>query len=520
MIFWVLPNYGVKTIPVLRQLLEEFSREHPGIKVEVEVKNRRTLWQQLFLCLRRHPSQSSVSDRTRNRDLWSSEGDGYGPLTAPAPSDDARGRKRDGVEARGTQGSGPPEAEQLRQHPSQSYGYGGPPEAEQLRQPGNFRAPDLIQIPHHWTTVFSRLGLFQDLAEADWRLQGELPEILARHCVLAGTDTFYSAPWWMEITALHSRTETLRCLNAGSESGFSSWESFIAACEELRNRFGTSAADAVVSGRRLNHKRPGTGRPGRVHATGRPGDGFYPVINKAERNYITAGDVMPCVWNRGGDIFTADGGRSMIHKDEAVRGITDYLRLAEDGLMPVMEERGPVPVSLDDRTAAMAFCRRLPSLWKAGAAARLRRDSSAGGAVRVLPFPGGGRSLICGHNLAMLRDCRCRREAGILLKWLTASEAQSRHARLIHAFPCRLSSLEELMDADRENGRIYRQILSSGRVLPNVTVTPTCERLLDSALWKTSLEIAGHASSGNSLARKLITVQAEVDYLLSLYGDR
>ena len=50
--FWVLPNNGFQTAPLVGDLLKGFHWEHPGLEVEVEVKTPASLWRHLFRSLK------------------------------------------------------------------------------------------------------------------------------------------------------------------------------------------------------------------------------------------------------------------------------------------------------------------------------------------------------------------------------------------------------------------------------------------------------------------------------------
>lgn len=354
-----------------------------------------------------------------------------------------------------------------------------------LRQPREFPFPDLVQIPHNWTAVFSRLGLFQDLLDWDPGISpGECLEALRSHCLLPGTSRVYSLPWWMEVSALHYRPDCLREVSRSPAELLGTWEGFLAACEKLGKK--------------------------------RRGGDFYPLENTSSGGAASVKDAMPFVWNRGGELFSGDLGRSAMHKEEALEGIDDYFLLARKGYLPLMRERLYMENRLSEGGAAMALSRRRPRLT-AG------RRASAGRAIKTLPVPGissPGRSLIAGHNLAVVRDAGKSREAFVLLKWLSKPQAQARYAGAIGALPCCGAAFENVPGFCEEERGIYFRMLPGAGTLPNITVCGTYEKLLDDVLWKASREILRQAYSSNFLAQKLIMVQAEMDYLLSLYGDR
>jgi len=48
MIFWMLPDSGIETSEVMEELLKDFRQQHPDINLEVQVINRRALWNKIF----------------------------------------------------------------------------------------------------------------------------------------------------------------------------------------------------------------------------------------------------------------------------------------------------------------------------------------------------------------------------------------------------------------------------------------------------------------------------------------
>lgn len=48
MIFWMLPDSGLETSEVMEGFLKDFCQQHPDIDLDVQVINRRTLWNKIF----------------------------------------------------------------------------------------------------------------------------------------------------------------------------------------------------------------------------------------------------------------------------------------------------------------------------------------------------------------------------------------------------------------------------------------------------------------------------------------
>ena len=341
-----------------------------------------------------------------------------------------------------------------------------------LRDSKNRETADIIELPHSWTAVFAKLGL---LAEMCGVLESfnpaKYPDFLKKGCMTEEKDTVFSAPWWMEAPALFYRPEALKKQGLSPEADLLDWEHFLAACERL----------AAANRRR----------------------GFYPVLNGAGR--MSAAHAMPCIWNRGGDLFSEDMNRCTLSKDEAVRGLEDYLEPALRGYLPLFDdavfEGGP----FYEDAAAMVFGTRLP--------ATPGRKST----FRPVRLPGARKKeQVLGYNLAAASGSPRLKEAGLFLKWALAADNCRSFAEDFGVFPCLNAAFEETL-ADAGGGEVWRSIFSAPVVPPNTTVYPTAELLLDKALWHASLRIARSAYAREDLLRELVIAHGEIDYLLSLY---
>ncbi|HLD28938.1 MAG TPA: hypothetical protein VJC03_01250, partial [bacterium] len=236
--------------------------------------------------------------------------------------------------------------------------------------------------------------------------------------------------------------------------------------------------------------------------------GEYPMTNPDPGGAVSSRDVLPCIWNRGGEFLSGDFTRSGIHKEEAVEGIEEYLSLFSEGLMPLMGIGNTCGACSGKFGGSLMFSRRrTPFAGKAGVKRSL---------YGTMPLPV-KNPLISVYSLAVLKDARQKKEGLRILEWFSKPEIHLRYARLIDAFPC-LNSWKP--DVSSEAEKVYYENLSRTRAVPNITVSGTYERLLDAVLWKAAREMMKRSYSRDYLMQKLILLQAEMDYLLSLYGDR
>jgi len=342
--------------------------------------------------------------------------------------------------------------------------------------------PDIVQIPHYWTALFSRLGLLENLSLLLPSLCDDcLLEPLRANCYMPGSSDIYSYPWWMDVSALHYRVDHLENLGIEPEKAMATWDGFLKVCGMLQQKRG--------------------------------GHNYFPLENANIKGTMTARDVLPFIWNRGGDIFSTDMMRSTIHREEVLRGIEDYLNLFRRGYMPLMREKGSIG-TLSQGRASMSISRRLSPITQSEAAGNRLM-------VRTIPIPGdifGSQSFLSSYNLAILASSQHKEDAAGLLRWMTAEENMSRYCNLVQAFPCTAAGFEKFIFSSSERMGTYAQIVAGAKALPNMTVCGTYMEIIDEVLDRISHDLAAERFSSSLLLREMVKVQVEVDFLISLYG--
>ncbi|MFA5162404.1 MAG: extracellular solute-binding protein [Elusimicrobiales bacterium] len=349
------------------------------------------------------------------------------------------------------------------------------------RQPRRAETGDIVQIPHYWTALFARLGIIDPLPEFTPKsCLDEWIEPLRPHCLLPGSSDIYSVPWWMDVTALHYRTDHMRAVCGNGSAAFREWDDVVRICRELARKFG--------------------------------GGNYFPMENSNLRGSVNLRDLLPSIWSRGGDIFNTECTRAVVHREEALRGMEDYLQLLSGGHMPLLRERGSLGTMLEGR-ASMTVSRRLSQ-------SLLPENDEF--EVKTVPLPGGlygAHSLLSSYNLALVKNAKNRSEAAELLKWLVRPAQQAMYCRMIHAFQPAAAEFEQFIFSSHERMRTYSEIVAGARALPNVTVCGTYVEILDSALSRIAIAVARGSYSSGMLLQEMVKVQVEMDYLLSLYGE-
>jgi len=341
-----------------------------------------------------------------------------------------------------------------------------------LRDSKNSESADIIELPNSWTAVFAKLGLLAEIGGVYESFNpARYPDFLKKGCVTKDSDIVYSVPWWMESPALFYRTDEFKKRGLRPEISLADWQGFMSACERL----------AAGSKRR----------------------GFYPVMYGDGR--MSAAHALPCIWNRGGGIFSDDLNRCTFSKEEAVKGLEDYLEPALKGYLPLFSDTVMEGGPFFEDSAAMVLGTRFP-----GPPGRKTCFAPA-------RLPGARqKEHILGYNLAVAAGSSSFKEAGVFLKWALSAENCRSFASAFGAFPCLKQAFEETLENVR-GGEVWRNIFSSPAAPPCASVYPTAELLLDKALWHASLRIARQAYNREDFLRELIIAQGEIDYLLSLY---
>jgi ABC-type glycerol-3-phosphate transport system substrate-binding protein len=343
-----------------------------------------------------------------------------------------------------------------------------------LRDSKNCKSADVIELPHSWTAVFAKLGL---LAEMGGVLEtfnpAGYPDFLKKGCVPEENEVFFSTPWWMEAPALFYRPEVFKKHSLRPEACLTEWGGFLSACGRIAGS---------------NKKR-----------------GFYPVLQGGGLGRLNSFNALPCVWNRGGGLFSQDMNRCTISKDDTVKGLEDYLEPALRGYMPLFGEAVFEGGPFYEDAAAMVLGSRAPV-------------SSGGKSVfSPIRLPGPRKKdPVLSYNLAASSGSTHLKEAGLFLKWALSADNSRSFAAAFGVFPCLKQVFEESLE-DARGGETWREIFSSGELTPNTAVYPTAELLLDKALWHASLRIARQAYAREDFMRELIIAQGELDYLLSVY---
>ncbi len=342
-------------------------------------------------------------------------------------------------------------------------------------------APDIIEIPHYWTALLSRSEIIENLSSLDKKLSVDnFITPLQKHCYKPGTKNIYSIPWWMDVLAMHYRVDHLKVVSDNPEKELETWNGLIDVCNKLKKKFKNV-------------------------------EDYFPIQNADWRGSISIRSIFPCLWSKGADIFNEKLTKSTIENKKFKQTMADYLRLATDNYIPVLKERGSLGNMMLGK-ASMVLTRRN--------GLDMFESSKHKFKVQTTKFSRCGSkniSYLSGINLAIMNDAKNKKDALKFLKWLTKSKNQEEYAKLIEAFPTSKVAFNNLISNSPERFHIYKEIVRTSKVLPNILVCGTAVEILNKVLAVNVRKIARGKYKEKDLFDMLDKSSNEINYLLSLY---
>lgn len=341
-----------------------------------------------------------------------------------------------------------------------------------LRDPQKNPVADVVEIPHNWTAVFARLGMFLELETVLNGLNAqEYPAFLREGMRADEGERSFSVPFWAEAQTLHYRRDMLRAAGAEANMSMLGWPEFNEICLKLKEK---------------NRRKD-----------------FYPLDNFNPHG-VESDDALACVLNRGAfGYFSRDLGSCETMKEEVTAGLEDYLDLFSKRYMPVFQENFQEAAFIESRLSAMAFSWRLP----------IKIGKSQ---MEIVPLPNLRRrtNIVRSFNLAVTCGCRAADEAGLFINWLLKAENGGFFRKQLKVFACREKELKKQLESSPQ---AYSDIFAGASMVPNFPVYPTFDIILSGALFETALEILRGDYHRENLLKRLAVIKGEADYLLSIY---
>lgn len=339
--------------------------------------------------------------------------------------------------------------------------------------------PDLIQIPHYWTSLLVKEGVAENLSLLDPGLSLAsclLP--LKDHCYQPGTKDIYSYPWWFDLSALHYRADHLKLVSAHPEEDLQTWNGLLNICEALREQFSTVP-------------------------------NYFPIQNSDWRGSLSMRSALPCIWSSGTDFLTPDHTQTLVGTKAFKEGLRDYVVLALNHYMPILRERGSLGTMMSGKASMMISRKQGISTFSARRGMR----------VHTVPVPATGKescAYLSGMNLAINRLSQHKQEALAFIKFCTRPDIQVRYAGMIEAFPAFEDAFEQFIFSSSQRLSTYTQILASARTLPNLVIVGSIMEILKKILAKAAAAIVEERFTMESLDKALDVAAKEIEYLLSI----
>ena len=348
---------------------------------------------------------------------------------------------------------------------------------------GKEGCPDLIAFPHYWTSILATAKLLEPLKKFDKDIPiYRVLDPLFRHCF--GNDTatgeVYSFPWWLDITALHYREDHLKAVTNNPEEALSTWQGLLDICRTLRE-FYSDVED------------------------------YFPVQNSDWRGSLSHRGVLPCLWSKGAELFSADMQSSGFSSQAFQEGMQDFINLALKGYMPILRERSSIGNISAGKSSLIITRRQNISMFE--------RERFK---VKTLPIPRTGAksvNYLGGMNLGILRKSKESAAAFTLLKWLTKPEKQIVYASKTEVFPSLDGAFENFLLASPQRVHNYTNIIASARTLPNHIVTGAVMEIISNIMGVVSSAILMRKYSPQLLKLELKKADRDVQEILRLYSD-
>lgn len=334
----------------------------------------------------------------------------------------------------------------------------------------SIKLADIIEIPHQWTTLIAKLGLALPLTS----LMEEEPDkyiypFLKSTMVFESTQKYFSLPIYFELMVMFYKKSMLDFIDQ-LEMKKLKWNDIFTICEKLKKKY-----------RNKN---------------------YYPFDNPNLEGYITSDEILACVMNRTSGYFSSDLTMINIHRDEVVMSVLDFLDLAKKGYYPLFEEN----------FFEIGFIRKnLSSLIFS-----FRRDV-ANKDMNVVRFPDIMRKceLARSTNMIFFSGTNEIDEVKLFIKDFYTRDLLLDLASQIGAFAPFKNSEEELLTQKEID--FYKELFEKISFIPNISVYPTFENMMNDFLKKQALNIINSKYNPNEVRKRLSEIKVLCEYIMSSY---
>lgn len=335
----------------------------------------------------------------------------------------------------------------------------------------SIKLADIIEIPHQWTTLISKLGLalpIQSIFEDD--VGDMIYPFLKTTMICESTDKFFSVPLWFELMVMFYRQDMVESLASHSEMNELKWNDIFVLCEKLKKKY-------------------------------RERD-YFPFENPNIEGYINSDEILACVMNRASGYFSQDFSMINIHREEVIISVMDFLTLAEKRYYPLFEENFFEIGFIRKGLSTMAFS--------------FRRDIFDKN-TRCVRFPDIMRKneLARANSMFFFSGSSELDEIRLFVKEFYKKDNLLELAQLCGVFSPFVNSHREIVSSKEIS--FYEEMFEKIAFIPNIYVYPTFERMMNEFLKEQAVNIVNFKYNPDDIKKRLGEIKVICEYLMSSY---
>ena len=330
----------------------------------------------------------------------------------------------------------------------------------------NGTGPDVTQAGTTWVGGFQATGGLRPFTASEIEMvggSGAFNEASWDTTHLIGSKDIVALPWFAETRALFYRTDLLKKAGLDPATAFKDWDTFAASLAKMRDV-----------------------ETGLVRAP-------FAITGKNDWNVVH--NPMPFLWGAGGNILTADGVKASINSPEALKGLSYYAGLYNQGLT-LKEALGKNMSDLELlwSSGELGSFIGLPSVI--ANSKKARADNGYAGTVTaknmgtaMLPAgPQGVKAFVGGSDLVIPKTSQHQEAAVKLVQYLVSKGSQLDYQAIAYSLP---TNKEAQADPFYTGNPLYRPFLEqlkagNGKSYPEVAAWNGIESSLQknfSLMW-------------------------------------
>ncbi|WP_028986789.1 sugar ABC transporter substrate-binding protein [Thermicanus aegyptius] len=357
------------------------------------------------------------------------------------------------------------------------------------------QGPDILQLGTTWVPAIAAMGALAPLTDQMNELGGAESYYPATWNTthIAGDNTIYAAPWFVDARALYYRTDVFEKAGLNATDVFKDWNSFKEALKK-------------VNGMEIEGKK--------ISAFGFPG----------KNDWNVAHNIFPWIWAAGGNVLNEDNTEAIINSKEALDGIMFYTGLAAEGLVSKTTlEQNTSQVEANYANGDYAVMISGPWILKQFTTPKDQggqKESIAASRSAVHPLPAGPNGVFTffgGSDLTIFKNTKHFAEAWAVVKYLSGKDAQLAYAQASGQLP----AVKEVMNSpditSDPNMAQFVQAAQTSRSYPSIPQWGPIENVLVKhfgIMWDIVAGVGGKPYNRESIQAEMDAAKQEIDALL------